>query len=47
MIEKAPPGLMDWLGQVPDPRLLRTQRHKLLDILAVVPCAVIGGPDKR
>lgn len=47
MTEKAPRplSLMDHLGQVPDPRLKRTQRHELLDILAISLCAVIGGAD--
>ena len=39
------PRLMDHPGEVPDPRMLRTQRHELLDILAVALCAVIGRAD--
>lgn len=35
-------SLMEHLCEVPDPRMLRTQRHELLDILAVALCAVIG-----
>ena len=45
MTDKAPLSLMDYLGQVPDPRVARTQRHDLLDILAIALCAVIGGAD--
>ena len=45
MTDKAHLSLMDYFGQVPDPRMLRTQRHELLDILAVALCAVIGGAD--
>jgi len=45
MTDKAHLSLMDCFGQVPDPRILRTQRHELLDILAVALCAVIGGAD--
>ena len=45
MIERARLSLMEHLGEVPDPRMLRTQRHELLDILAVALCAVIGGAD--
>lgn len=45
MPERAHLSLMDHLGEVPDPRMLRTQRHELLDILAVALCAVIGGAD--
>ena len=45
MTDKAHLSLMDYFGQVPDPRILRTQRHELLDILAIALCAVIGGAD--
>ena len=45
MTDKARLTLMDYFGQVPDPRILRTQHHELLDILAVALCAVIGGAD--
>lgn len=38
-------NLMEHLAQVPDPRVLRTRRHNLLDILAIALCAVIGGAD--
>jgi hypothetical protein len=42
---KAHLSLTDYFGEVPDPPLLRTQRHELLDILAIALCAVIGGAD--
>lgn len=48
MPEKAPVpvySLMEHLERVPDPRMQRTQRHELLDILAISLCAVIGGAD--
>jgi len=45
MIEQRHLSLMDYFGEVPAPRILRTQRHELLDILAVALCAVIGGGD--
>ena len=45
MTERAHLSLMDHLGEVADPRVLRTQRHELLDILAVALCAVTGGAD--
>ena len=38
-------SLLELLGQVPDPRVKRTQRHELMDILAIALCAVIGGAD--
>lgn len=38
-------SLIDHLGEVPDPRMARTQRHEILDILAIALCAVIGGAD--
>lgn len=45
MTDQAPRSLMQYLSEVPDPRLLRTQRHELIDILAVALCATIGGAD--
>jgi predicted transposase YbfD/YdcC len=45
MTDKAHLSLMDYFAQVPDPRLQRTQRHELLDILVIALCAVIGGAD--
>src|SRR5437867_11676496 len=45
MTERPRLSLMDHLGEVPDPRMARTQRHELLDILAIALCAVIGGAD--
>lgn len=39
-------GLIQHLGEVPDPRMTRTQRHELLDILVIALCAVIGGADQ-
>lgn len=38
-------SLMEHLAQVPDPRMARTRRHELMDILAIALCAVIGGAD--
>ena len=38
-------SLMEHLRQVPDPRIERTRRHELMDILVIAPCAVIGGAD--
>lgn len=38
-------SLIEHLGEVPDPRMARTQRHELLDILVIALCAVIGGAD--
>lgn len=38
-------SLIEHLGEVPDPRMTRTQRHELLDILVIALCAVIGGAD--
>ena len=45
MTDKAPLSLMDDFGQVPNPRVARTQRHEWLDILAIALCTVIGGAD--
>jgi hypothetical protein len=41
-----PQSLLEHLSQVPDPRLLRTQRHDFLDILALALCTVIAGADR-
>lgn len=38
-------SLMEHLKQVPDPRVKRTQRHELMDILVIALCAAIGGAD--
>ncbi len=38
-------SLIEHLSGVPDPRMVRTQRHELLDILVIALCAVIGGAD--
>jgi len=39
-------GLLDQLKQVKDPRIDRTKRHLLSDILAIAICAVICGADE-
>ena len=36
---------MEHLKRVPDPRVKRTQRHELMDILVIALCATIGGAD--
>jgi predicted transposase YbfD/YdcC len=43
--EKLSPRLLDHLAGLTDPRLERTKRHDLLDILAIAICAVICGAD--
>lgn len=45
MTERQRVSLMEYFSEVPDPRVLRTQRHELLDIFAMALCAVIGGAD--
>ncbi|WP_157979488.1 ISAs1 family transposase [Rhodoferax ferrireducens] len=45
MIESAGTSLLEHLGRVPDPRVKRTRRHELMDILVIALCAVIGGAD--
>ena len=42
---KAPRGLLRIFGQVEDPRVNRTKRHSLVDILVITLCAVICGAD--
>jgi len=38
-------SLMEHLRQVRDPRIERTRRHELMDLLVIALCAVIGGAD--
>lgn len=45
MIESTGTSLLEHLGRVPDPRVKRTRRHELMDILVIALCAVIGGAD--
>ncbi|MGH8848825.1 MAG: ISAs1 family transposase [Polaromonas sp.] len=45
MTESPRLSLIEHLGEIPDPRIARTQRHELLDILVIALCAVIGGAD--
>ncbi|MCC5661681.1 transposase family protein, partial [Nostoc sp. XA010] len=37
--------IADHFGQMSDPRIDRTKRHKLIDILTIAICAVICGAD--
>ena len=37
--------LMAHFEALQDPRVERTRKHSLLDIIAIAPCAVIGGAD--
>lgn len=39
------PRLLDHFAELPDPRIERTKRHALLDIVAIALCAVICGAD--
>lgn len=42
---QAPSGLLRALAQLPDPRMDRTKRHRLEDIVTLAICAVICGAD--
>jgi predicted transposase YbfD/YdcC len=44
-MERKPRALLVHFENLPDPRLDRTKKHRLLDILVVAICAVIGGAD--
>ena len=37
--------IMEYFGEIEDPRIERCQRHKLLDIIAIAICATICGAD--
>ena len=39
------PALIDYLSDVPDPRVERTRRHNLLDILVIAICGVLCGAE--
>jgi predicted transposase YbfD/YdcC len=43
--KKKGPTLIDCLEEVPDPRIERCRRHKLIDILFIAICAVICGAE--
>ena len=45
MTQSTGTSLMEHLRQVPDPRVKRTRRHELIDLLVIALCAVIGGAD--
>ena len=38
-------SLMEHLRQVPDPRIERTRRHELMDLLVIALCVAIGVAD--
>ena len=42
-MEKKKAGLIDYLKDVPDPRVKRTREHKLIDILVIGVCCLISG----
>lgn len=39
-------SLTDHLNEVEDPRIDRTKRHQLLDIIVIAICAIICGADE-
>jgi len=41
--ETTTPGMIECLGEVPDPRVERTRGHKLIDILVIGVCCLICG----
>jgi predicted transposase YbfD/YdcC len=43
--KKKEPTLMECLEEVPDPRLERCRRHKLIDILFIALCAILCGAE--
>jgi predicted transposase YbfD/YdcC len=45
MPDPAPPDLLGHFADLPDPRVERGRRHRLLDIVTVAVCAVICGAD--
>lgn len=45
MRESMGTSLMEHLKTIPDPRVKRSRRHELIDILVIALCATIGGAD--
>lgn len=45
MNDRAPRGLLRAFSEIQDPRMNRTKKHSLTDILAIAMCAVICGAD--
>ena len=45
MDRDAPRGLLRYFAELPDPRMNRTRRHRLSDILTLALCAVLCGAD--
>lgn len=46
MTEPKRPSLIEHLEQISDPRIERTKRHKLIDILVIAVCATICGAEE-
>jgi hypothetical protein len=42
MLNRATETLLDYFGELDDPRIERNKRHLLLDIIAIAICAVIS-----
>ena len=40
-------SLLDYFAELPDPRMARSQRHSLLDIITIALCAALCGADSR
>jgi len=47
MARSAPTSIADHFRKLPDPRVRRTRRHALVDILVITLCAAICGADDR
>lgn len=45
MMEPKTPALIEHLEQISDPRIERTKRHKLIDILVIAVCATVCGAE--
>lgn len=45
MLEQSPASLLVHFADLSDPRVERTKRHRLLDIVVIALCAVISGAD--
>ena len=43
--QESPRSIMDFFSEIPDPRVNRTKRHPLINIITIAICAVLSGAD--
>ena len=43
--QESPRSIMDFFSEISDPRVNRTKRHPLINIITMAICAVLSGAD--